>query len=458
MNGFYLLLGLYAVAGTGVSLAVMRKNRSQSEYFVGGGAIGWVVSAMTYAATTYSAFMMVGLVGLSYDAGVGALVFEMVYLVATVILLAVYGSRIWDAARTHGIVSPMELFAVYYGTPAATVGTIIAAVALVPYTAVQVIGLAVILEGYGLTFSTGVLFAVAVIGLWALLGGLRGVAITDAIQGVFMLVVAIAALFWVRDSYGAMELSTFPNQVWTPAFFVNLTLPWSFFALTNPQVLQRIFILKRKSDLRKMIILFAAFGTIFTLIVTVVGFGAKAGTMQGLLPEIAGRDDVIVELMARMGQALALPLALSIIFASVSTANSILLTLSSMFTRDVFRHRRGTGAGRLVILGLTAVVGLFALTRPSTLVELSVASSRILMVFLPLLFGVFYLKRTGPWSALLTLIGGGAAALAFGRVTPMHSSVFTLVTACALFAAGYAVDRKHSERSPGRTSSDHGTA
>ncbi|MFW5827071.1 MAG: hypothetical protein ACOCU4_03210, partial [Alkalispirochaeta sp.] len=69
VNGFYLLLGLYAVAGTGVSLAVMRKNRSQSEYFVGGGAIGWVVSAMTYAATTYSAFMMVGLVGLSYDAG-----------------------------------------------------------------------------------------------------------------------------------------------------------------------------------------------------------------------------------------------------------------------------------------------------------------------------------------------------------------------------------------------------
>lgn len=444
MNGFYLLLGLYAVAGTGVSIAVMRNNRSQSDYFVGGGAIGWIVSAMTYAATTYSAFMMVGLVGLSYDTGVGALVFEMVYLVATVILLAVFGTRIWEIARAHQIVSPMELFAVYYGKPAATAGTIVAAVALIPYTAVQVIGLAVILEGYGMAFSSGVLFAVVVIGLWALLGGLRGVAITDAIQGVFMLAVAIAALLWVRDSYGAVELSTFPNEVWTPAFFINLTLPWSFFALTNPQVLQRVFILKRKEDLRKMIVLFAVFGAVFTVIVTVVGFGAKAGTLQGLLPAIAGRDRVIVELMARMGRALALPLALSIIFASVSTANSILLTLSSMFTRDVFRNRRGTGAGRLVILALTAVVGLFALTRPTTLVELSVASSRILMVFLPLLFGVFYLRRTGRWSAMLTLVGGGIAAVLLGRVIPAYSSVATLVTAALLFATGYAVDRRGS--------------
>jgi SSS family solute:Na+ symporter len=444
MNGFYLLLGLYAVAGTGVSIAVMRKNRSQSDYFVGGGAIGWFVSAMTYAATTYSAFMMVGLVGLSYASGVGALIFEMVYLVATVILLSVFGGRIWEIARARQLVSPMELFGVFYGRSAATAGTVVAAVALVPYTAVQVIGLAVILEGYGLPFSSGVLFAVVVIGLWALLGGLRGVAITDAIQGVFMLAVAIAALLWVRNAYGGVELSTFPNAVWTPAFFINLTLPWSFFALTNPQVMQRLFILKRKEDLRKMVILFATFGAIFTVIVTIVGFGAKAGTLQGLLPEIAGRDQVIVELMGRMGRALALPLALTIVFASVSTANSILLTLSSMFTRDVFRNRRGTWGGRLVILVLTAVVGLFSLTRPSALVELSVASSRILMVFLPLLFGVFYLKQTGPWSAMVTLIGGGVAAIALGYFVPGYSSIATLATAGLLFTIGYLVDRRRS--------------
>ena len=448
MNGFYLLLGLYALAGTGVSVAVMRKNRSQQDYFVGGGAIGWVVSAMTYAATTYSAFMMVGLVGLSYATGVGALIFELVYLVATVILLSVFGGRIWTVARRYGLVSPMELFGLRYGRSAATVGSVVAAVALIPYTAVQVIGLAVILEGYGMAFSSGVLFSVVVIGLWALLGGLRGVAITDALQGLFMLGVAVAALLWVRDSYGAVEMSTFPNAVWTPSFFVNLTLPWSFFALTNPQVLQRLFILKRREDLKKMIILFAGFGLVFTVIVTVVGFGAQAGTLQGLLPEVTSRDRVIVEIMARMSRALALPLALSIVFASVSTANSILLTLSSMVTRDVLRRRKGANSGRVIILVLTALVGLFALTRPTTLVELSVASSRILMVFLPLLYGVFYLKTAGRWAALLPLVVGTAMAIVLGRLIPNYSSVLTLGVAILLFGAGLLIDRR-SPQNPG---------
>lgn len=436
MNEFYLLLGIYAIAGTAVSLAVIRRNRTQRDYFIGGGSVGWVLSAMTYAATTYSAFMMVGLVGLSYAGGVGALIFEMVYLAATVILLAVYGRRIWELARKHDLVSPMELFAHGYGRTTARAATIVAGLALIPYTAVQVIGLSVILEGYGLSYRGGVLFAVVIIATWALLGGLRGVAITDAIQGVFMMALAVAALFWTGSRYGGVVLSTFPNHLWTPAFFINLTLPWSFFALTNPQVLQRIFILRRREDLTRMIVLFALFGLIYTLVVTIVGFSARYGTEAGLLPAIADQDRVIVAVMAQMGRALAMPLALSIVFASVSTANSILLTLSSMFTRDFSSGDGQVGRGRLIVLFLAVMVGLFALTRPDTLVLLSVASSRILMVFLPLLFGLFHLRNTGPRAGLLTVLGGGLAAVGLGFLVPMYSSVLTFLAVFLLFMIG----------------------
>lgn len=449
MNDLYILLGLYALAGTGISIAVMRTNRSQRDYFVGGGAIGWVVSAMTYAATTYSAFMMVGLVGLSYASGVGALIFEMVYLVATVLLLAAYGGKMWQLARDNQLVSPMELFALRYGKATAGAGTIVAALALIPYTSVQVIGLAVILEGYGITFQTGVLFAVIVIGIWALLGGLRGVAITDAIQGVFMMVMAILALVWVNRSFGgSYEFSTFPNQVWTPAFFVNLTLPWSFFALTNPQVVQRLFILKKRTDLPRMIVLFAVFGAIYTLLVTLVGFGARAGADAGLLASVTGNDTVTPTLMQQMSRALALPLALSIVFASVSTANSIMLTLTSMVTRDLLQRREATWPGRVLIVILTAAVGAFALTRPSTIVELSVSSSRVLMVFLPLLFGLFHLRGGGRWAGLLTVGGGFVAAIVLGRAVPAYSSLATLAAVVVLFALGYLIDRGRTATAP----------
>lgn len=441
MREFIILLILYGIAGTAISIYVMRRKQTQEEYFVGGRAIGWVVSALTYAATTYSAFMMVGLVGLSYNTGIGAFIFEIVYLVATLILLSVYGRKIWTLGREKGLVSPMELFTNRFGPITGGIGAGVAFIALIPYTSVQVIGLAIILQNYGISFTQGVVVAVIVIAVWAFLGGLRGVAITDAIQGFFMMAIAIAAVVWTGNQYGGVELSTFPNETWTPLFFVNLTLPWAFFALTNPQVVQRLFIIKEKRDFRKMLILFGVFGLVYTTIVTVIGFGAKHGTLRDLLPVVADQDGVIVAVMSQMSNWLALPLALSIIFASVSTANSIILTLSSMVTRDVFRQKSNIWLGRSLIVGLAVLVGLFSLTRPDYLVQLSVASSRILMCFLPLMFGMFHLKRGGEITGVVTLAGGAGSAILFSLVAPSVSSLLTLGAAVLFFIVGMGVDR-----------------
>ena len=378
MVQFVILLSIYGVIGTGISIYVMRTRQSQEDYFIGSRTIGWLVSAMTYAATTYSAFMMVGLVGLSYATGIGAFIFETAYLVATLILLSVYGRRIWELGKQRGFVSPMEMFSERYGPATGALGAVVAFVALIPYTSVQVIGLALIFQTYQIGFTTGVVIAAAIICIWTFLGGLRGVAITDALQGLFMIVLALIAVVWCGQRFGGVELSTFPNKVWTPVLFINLTLPWCFFALTNPQVVQRLFIIREKRDFRKMLILFGVFGFLYTAIVAVIGFSAKHATLMGLFPQVADRDTVIVSIIGQMSRWLALPLALTIIFAAVSTANSIILTLSSMLTRDLLRQRKNVWFGRLAIVVLTVLVVLFSLTRPNYLVELSVSSSRIL--------------------------------------------------------------------------------
>ena len=56
-----------------------RRNlgKGMIEYFLADRKVGGFISAMTYSATTYSAFMMVGLVGLTYSSGIGSLGFEM---------------------------------------------------------------------------------------------------------------------------------------------------------------------------------------------------------------------------------------------------------------------------------------------------------------------------------------------------------------------------------------------
>jgi SSS family solute:Na+ symporter len=80
--------------------------------------------------------------------------------------------------------------------------------------------------------------------------------------------------------------------------FIDLALPWIFFAVTNPQVLQRLFIPKDKKAFSWMVWMFALFGLLYTLVVSFLGFSARSGTTHGLFPAVTDRDRVILGLLA----------------------------------------------------------------------------------------------------------------------------------------------------------------
>jgi SSS family solute:Na+ symporter len=434
MDTFLVLLSLYIVGGTAVAVMVHRRGQTHEDYYIGGRKISGLVSAFTYSSTTYSAFMMVGLVGLSFQTGIGALIFEITYLIGTLLLLSIYGKRIWHMSRKHGFVSPVEIFSHRYGRETGTAAAIVAVLALIPYTSSQVIGLALILQSFGgFGYILGVGFAVVIISLWAIIGGLRGVAVTDALQGGFMILAALLGLTWSWNRFGGLQVQQFPSDFWTASTFVNFTLPWFFFALTNPQVMQRLFIPRDEKSLRRMIVYFGLFGFVYTVIVTLIGFMARHGAITETFPMMSARDDVILEIMHRMAGWFSIPLALSIIFASVSTANSIILTLSSMVVRDLFRDREHTWVGRMFILAISAVVFLFAITRPNYVVELSVASSSILLPFVPLLFGVFHWRHGKQWTGVATLVTGAGVAIVMRAFRVPFGALYTFIFSFFIF-------------------------
>ncbi|MCX8176376.1 MAG: sodium:solute symporter family protein, partial [Candidatus Bathyarchaeota archaeon] len=49
----------------------LKTGKGLEEFYLAGRKVTGFVAALTYAATTYSVFMMVGLVGLTYAYGVG---------------------------------------------------------------------------------------------------------------------------------------------------------------------------------------------------------------------------------------------------------------------------------------------------------------------------------------------------------------------------------------------------
>lgn len=426
---------LWFAAGSFLSWRASRKTGSGvSEYFLANRTIGGFVSALTYSATTYSAFMMVGLVGLTYKTGVAALGFEFTYLIATVLLLVLFAPRYWAAGRIFNLISPTELLSCRYENRwVGFTAALLCIVMLVPYASVQLMGVGYLLEnlsGGAISFVTGsglAAFIAAVFCLWA---GMRSVAWTDSLQSLVMLVASVLLALFVITSFFPQgfghSLAENPQLLtvnWSMSLYVGLTLPWAFFAVTNPQVVQRLYTPQDPQSLRYMILGFSGFGLVYTLICGLLGFSVAI-----ISPGLSNPDQAMPILLSKVPVALGLIVTLSILAAAVSTLNSIILTLSSMFGRDIAKslskdltEEKELRIGRILIPVISVACFIFAQFRLDLIVILSSVASGGLLMQLPSILGTFFWRRATAYGALSSLISGGAVVgiLSFLNLKPL---------------------------------------
>jgi SSS family solute:Na+ symporter len=113
---------------------------------------------------------------------------------------------------------------------------------------------------------------------------------------------------------------------------------------------------------------------------------------------------------------LALIVFLGIVAASVSTINSIILTLSSMCTVDIYgqlfevEEKTKLIFGKIMVPVIAILAFLFSLGKFGIIVELSVMSSAGLLALAPSYFGIFWPKRD-LIAALSSIIIGGLSVI-----------------------------------------------
>lgn len=433
MNSSYVYLTIFIYAIVGFYLAYRARSGLKEgiiEYFLAGRSVGGIVSALSYSATTYSAFMMIGLAGLTYRGGVGALGFELVYL-SGLVLVAFFGPRFWLVGEKFGYVSPYEMLADRYENKwIAVLSAAGACVFLIPYLAVQLMGVGYLMNGLSggtIPYMVGVIIAVVLAVTWALVAGMRSVAWTDSLQSLIMIVVSLLILFFIvfKEMGGFINFfktieTQYPEYLSVPGpgffnfkTFLGLTLPWFFFSISNPQVSQRLFIPKSLKAMKTMIRGFLVFGLIYTLVSVLWGFGAKI-----LLPDLASADMATPTLLAseHVPVLLGLLAMVGITAAAISTIDSIILTLSSLVVRDLFRDISDEAGkqlklGKVFIFIIALVSLLFARGQFGLIASLSVASSVGLMVMVPTIFGAFFWKRATAAGSIFSILTGAATAL-----------------------------------------------
>ncbi|MGC8936206.1 MAG: sodium:solute symporter family protein [Candidatus Methanomethylicaceae archaeon] len=459
MDPLSVYISIVIYLGVGSAIAFLSKKflkKDFKDFYTASGRFGTLLATLSYAATTYSAFMFIGLVGLAYSTGVGALGFELVYFVGTLLLLYYIAPKYWRIQKRYGYVSPAEILSSRYGSK--TVGAsiaILALVALIPYASSQVIGVAMATEGASggaINYVPAVVIAIVVALLWSLIAGMWSVGWTDVFQGLIMLFTGFLMVSWVYlwkyagrgfDFVTLGSLSYVPNTYWSLPTFLNMTIPWFFFAVTNPQVIQRLFSPRDPKTLRSMIVWFGAYGLLFTVLVTLLGLMLRGLTIEGAFPMVYYRDSVTPTLLGIVPLWVGVVGLIAVLAASVSTIDGILLTLSSMAARDLYesykpastRMKLLIGRGTLGVLALTCTV--FALARPGFIVDLAVLSSSLLLPQAPIVVGMFIWRRGGRFSAVLTLILGFsvAASLYFLKITPLGipMNAWTLIVSSVVY-------------------------
>ncbi|MFB6139348.1 MAG: sodium:solute symporter [Halosimplex sp.] len=385
------IIGAYMVVALGIGLFAYRlTDRTAEDYYLASRTLGTGVLLFTTFATLLSAFTFFAGPNISYGAGPEwILVMGLMDGVVFGILWYVLGYKQWLVGKAHGYVTLGEMLGDRFGSRGLRV--LVAAISifwLFPYVMLQQQGAGTAiaaLTGGAVPYWVGAggvtLFMIAYVAL----SGMRGVAWTDTLQGAFMLVMVWAAFAWVAAAVGGVGAATatlgdvegnflkLGGGLYTPTYVLSTAISIAFGVTMFPQVNQRFFVADSKAVLKRTLPLWPVlvvllFVPAFMLGAWARGLGIAAGSADNVLPLLLG------EYTPAWFAALVVAGAMA---AMMSSSDSMLLSGSSYFTRDVYRplvaeatEEREAFLGRVGVAAFAALSFVASLFRPATLLEI----------------------------------------------------------------------------------------
>lgn len=437
-NGITILV-IYGLMMLGIGYAVYRKNRkahdSMEDYYLGGRNLGLLVLFFTLFATQYSGNTIIGYAPTAYRMGY-AWFMSVPYMIIIIGGYLLFAPRLYKLSKKHKFITPTDFLKHRFQSKGVTIfATLLMIYGVGNYILAQfvAIGQGVAgLTGGTIPYQIAVVFFVVIMLIYGWLGGMRSVAYTDLMQGILLLIgVALlvigAILTWGGLPSAADYIKAYePEKIGVPSSdliktWFSMLILVGFGATMYPHAIQRIYTAKNQTTLKKSLGRMAWMPFITTGLVFIVGLiGIKA---------YPGLDDAtseqLVGLMAN-GIAGISPLfywAMIILFggivaAIVSTADSALLTFSSMVSQDIYGNFISPDASEKKKLIVGKVTGVFAAIvllllawyPPGTLFQIFVLKFEVLIQLAPAFIIGLYWRRLSSGPVLIGMIVGAAIA------------------------------------------------
>lgn len=294
MTSWLLLIGI-AYAGVLIYLSLRSKKSiaTGDDFMMGGSKIGLVLGFMTFAATLFSTFTLMGMPDFSRTHGVGAWIFLAFSDAIMVFIVLAFGFYLRQRIGQRNYNGMSALLQEAYGNK--TAGYLYFTTIflfLIPYVAIQIRGVAIFLVAAFpslLPVWGWALLIVLFMLIYSELGGLKAIIYADFMQGTLLLLVVWFIAFSCLDHVGGWEalfektastqknlLSTpGPKGLLTPQFLIASCIAIAMIPITQPQLSTRLVIMKDFAALRRMAVAVGTFAVLVILPTIIIGlYGA----------------------------------------------------------------------------------------------------------------------------------------------------------------------------------------
>jgi solute:Na+ symporter, SSS family len=431
-----IILVAYALTIIFVGIAGLRKTRSFSDYFLGGGTVGAWMTAFTYGAAYFSAVMFIGFAGqVGWGFGLSGLWIAVGNTFVGV--LAVWwllGPKIKRMSVDYGVQTVGEFFEKRYDSPFLKLySSICIFVFFIPYSAAVFIGLAYLFRStFGINFTIALMLMGGFTATYLVMGGYKSMTMIDVIFGIIMLL-GVGVLLWsiLQKGHGLSNImdglkAIDPKLVapvgppgWWPLF--SLVFLTSVAPMAMPHLIQKFYAIRDTRAIRVGMFGSAA----FAIIITGIGYFAGVTTRSFLTPENAPLafnngapifDALMPELLTRViPEALSVLILILILSASMSTLAALVLISSSAVAKDFyagFINRKVSDASltrlmRILNAAIVILAVILAYFRPATIVSiLGISWGAIGAAFLgPFIWGLFSKRASRVGAIGSSLIG-----------------------------------------------------
>lgn len=433
MNKFVTLdwavIGIYFAILAGVAVWVItRSQKNTADYFLAGRNLGWFVVGASIFASNIGSEHVVGLAGSGAGGKFPLVIYELhAWLVITLgwVFLPFY--------LRSGVFTMPEFLERRFNSSTRWFLSIFSLLAYV-LTKVSVTvyaGGIVISTLLGIDFWTGALITVVLTGAYTILGGMRAVAYTEAIQTVILVVGAAtltivglnAAGGWsnVKASLPHGYINMWrpindPNFPWLP-LVITSSVVGMWYWCTDQYIVQRVLAAKNIQQGRRGTIFGGILKLLPVFLFLMPGVIAFALKNQGQLQYESPDGAFAALLMNKMPAGLRGLVAAGLLAALMSSLASVFNSCSTLFTVDVYRKLYpDTPEKRLVNIGrvATGIVVLLGIAWIPIMQGISPALYEYLQsvqayigppIAAVFLLGIFF-KRINSKGAMATLLGG----------------------------------------------------